>query len=874
MLIACSKIKNLMGMCQRKIIVYSALAIFLIALPVDAQDSSKRYGFHIAGGGLEDVLENVRDLTGVSFIYSFELVDVDGLNPINGQYTIAEALEIMLRDTGLSGGLTENGMIVVTQIKNAKALNREETEVQNQTKRSLLASAALILLGGQHNVAAQEEKPKALEDNSRILEVVTVTAEKREESVLDIPIALTAYSGDDLANAGVFSVDDLQKISPSFQFGQDGGVNIIGMRGVSAGLGVIGAEGAVTVSQNGVTLGRLTLWDSDLFDVERVEVLRGPQGVINGRNATGGAINIYSKLPSDKMEAGIKSTIGNYNKFSNEAYVSGPLLNSNVRGRFAFSTDQANGWLHNVQLNERLNNKNKTQARASFVADVTNNIEAVLILDAIRDHSNRNTGFDRGRVHPDQPGLAELLGVSSGNIDDLEVEVDQLHVFEKEQFGATLRLTADLSPNATLTSTTGYVDQDIHQTYDCDGTVSSFCAFPSTPVFEDGYGFQVSQVSQELTLAADLTDKLDIILGGLYLDDDAEHLNHFTAAGAGLVADGVQLRTAAKLTSYAAYTQLRYQLNDNIRLAAGVRYTKDEKEYSEDGIVFFPGSYSAENSWDAVTPRFAIDIQPNENLTLYASASRGFRSGGYSISFLGPEDEFDPEFVWNYEAGVKANLFENRALFSLSAFTMDYKNIQQIVFGLDGPGTDTINAAKADITGMEFEFKGWLTENFKVDFSGTWLDTGFAEFRTADPIFTELGEFNSVTGLNVRDLSGNQLPRSPEFKYVIGAEYRTEFGAEIEGFLRANYTWQDDIHFSPYNYDLSLQEAYGLLGLSAGIESTEGDWSLTAFARNVSDERYFQVVNVTGASFLNPTSSQLGLLGTPRQYGVTFSYNF
>ncbi len=761
-------------------------------------------------------------------------------------------------------------MIVITLIAGATSPDREEVLNKKNLNQGLLTGFVTLLIGA-HNTSAQDITTKG---GGLILEEVIVTAEKRSESMQDIPIAISAFTGDMLENSGALSVKDLQKISPSLQFGQDGAVNYIGMRGVSAGLGVIGADGAVTISQNGVTLGRLSLWDSDLYDIDRIEILRGPQGVINGRNATGGAINIYSNLPTEVFEAGVKATMGNYNRFATQGYISGTLMNSGIRGRLAFSKDNSDGWLDNTLLNEKLNGKNKSQFRATFATDVSDELEAILILDSIRDKSTRNGGFDRGRIRADQPGLAEFLNIPSGDIDDLNFESDQTYAFDKEQYGATVKLIYALSPSATLTSTTGFVDQDLHQTYDCDGTRRSYCGFPSTQAFTPGYDFEVTQISQELTLAADLSEDLDLILGGLYLKDDSKHFNHFTAADAGIVADLVQVQASADLESYAVYTQLRYQLTETLRVAAGVRYTKDKKEYGEQGIVFFPGSYTASRSWDATTPRLAIDYQPNDDLMFFASASRGFRSGGYSITFLGPVDEFDPEFVWSYEAGLKATLFEGSTRLAVSGFYMDYKNIQQVVFGLNGTGTQTINASGADIQGIELEIDAVITDNFRIDFSGTWLDTEFTDFHTADPIFPELGEFNPVTGLNVRDLSGNRVSRSPEWKFNIGGEYRTNLGSGLTGTFRADYTWQSEIFFGPYNYDLAEQESYGLLGARASLEDEGGNWSVDIWARNILDERYFQSNSVFGVGLSHPTPAQVGLLGAPRTYGVTFSYDF
>lgn len=412
-----------------------------------AQADKSTYELDIQADTLREAMQLLAADTGVQLLFSHDLADVTELNPVVGAYTIEDALEVLLEGSDLSSGLTKSGVIVISRRSSGEPLKREVKDSMKVDRKSLLGAAAAIALGSGHGALAQESEGAAepTPERARTLDKITVTAERRAESLLDVPIAISAYSGERLDETGTLTVADLTNVTPSFQFGQDGAVSYIGMRGVSAGLGVIGAEGSVTVSQNGVTLGRLSLWDVDLFDIERVEVLRGPQGVINGRNSTGGAINIYSKLPTEEYEMGLQATFGNYNRFAAEGFMSGQIPNTNINGRIAFATDDADGWLHNTLLNQKINSKDKVQARATFVTDLSDQLDATLTLDAIRDRSVRGVGFDRGRIRADAPGLSEFLGVLGGDVDELTLELDQLHAFEKDQFGTSLKLQYDIA---------------------------------------------------------------------------------------------------------------------------------------------------------------------------------------------------------------------------------------------------------------------------------------------------------------------------------------------------------------------------------------------------------------------------------------------
>ncbi|WP_219846056.1 TonB-dependent receptor [Emcibacter nanhaiensis] len=674
------------------------------------------------------------------------------------------------------------------------------------------------------------------------------------------PFAVTALQSDHLFRSGVDSLQELRTIVSSIQFSKNSGANIISIRGIGAELLNIGAEPGVTVNQDGVPLSSPNFYDIDFLDVEHVEILRGPQGTVNGRNATGGAINIYSKRPTNEFEAGAKLSLGNYNHIGLEGYISGPILHNKVRGRLAIKSDRADGWLHNSFLNKDIATKDRIQLRGILETNLSDTLETTLIVGIITDNSVKQGTFELGRIRPDVPSLGEFYGVKEVDPDKLILEADQISSGNKKQVYSSLGLRWAISPSISLLSTTSYIDLNDKNSLDTDGTRLSVTQFPEL-------NYDVWQLSQELTLSTNLTDRLDLIMGGLYLRQNAREPIHFVSELVLGLAPGLFIDTPENnLSSYSAYAQLRYQLTDKFQLSAGVRYTYDWKSTKE--AITRRDENASFSAW---TPRFAVDYTATEMITLYGSISKGFKSGGFNTFQLtfGP---YQPETVWSYEVGSKLKLFDNRIFMSAAAFYADYTGIQQHVFGLDGSFLPTVlNAGKAEIKGIEIEINALVTDNFRLDFAGSYLNAKLTELRTADTIFPELGKTNPATGLNIQNLSGNMLPRSPEFKVSMSGEYSHSLNDDLTATLRVEYTWQDKVYFSVFNHEGTSQGAYGLLNLYASLESEDSRWVLSASAQNLLDQRYLSnAMDISPGTTLFPRR-QINF-GEPRMYQLTLAF--
>ena len=289
------------------------------------------------------------------------------------------------------------------------------------------------------------------------IEEVLVSAEKREESLVDVPIAVVAFTGEELATSSVEGISDLTLVVSGLQFGKNAQDVLPGIRGIGGELFNIGAQSGIAIGQNGVPHSSTFLFDAEFLDIERVEVLKGPQGTINGRNSTGGTINVFSKMPTDKFEAGVKATVGNYDRRAAEVYVSGPITDK-VGGRLALKTDRADGWIRNTYLDQRTASTDRISFRGTLVAELSDTVAATLIVDGLNDDSITQGLHSWGAIHPGYPSIMEYAGVETIDLDSLEFQTEQRYNNDKDRYAATLIVTWNLNPASTLTSTTGYID--------------------------------------------------------------------------------------------------------------------------------------------------------------------------------------------------------------------------------------------------------------------------------------------------------------------------------------------------------------------------------------------------------------------------------
>lgn len=691
------------------------------------------------------------------------------------------------------------------------------------------------------------------------LEEIVVTAEKRTEGLQNIPIAITAVTGNTLEKAGVQKVGDLTQLTPSLQFGQRSGNTFIALRGIGQAGQDIGSQSGVTVSLDGVPLLNQFMMNPSFLDVERVEVLRGPQGTIQGRNATGGAINVYSNSPKNDLEGGLEATAGNYSQFGMKGVLNAPIIPDRLIGRLAFQTDGATGWLKNDFNGRRNEDTDLLEVRGSLMALPSDNFTVRAIAEYTRDRSDPAFSILFGRARPDLPSPSEAAHLPQNNLDALTVYFDQPNRRDVQDFRSTLIARWDVGPNTAITSTTGFIRHNIeYKQIDNDLTTLNSSSFPFI-------GLYAKQLTQEFTATTDLGSRADLIAGAFYMYGKSSEPLYISTPP---INNAFVYLPNEKLNSYALYTQFRYKITDSLRATIGGRYTIDAKSFdihaNSLGTLFF---HTADNSWRAFTPRYVLDYTLSDTAMVYASVSRGFKSGGFNT--LGdvsqPVNVFNPEYVWNKELGTKSTFFENRLRMGLTAFQSDYTNMQQTVFrinpqtGVRYPKVE--NASTATIRGLELELEAMPYRGLRLTGSGTRLEGKYGQFFSIDPIYPERGSQN---------LQGNRTVQAPKWQFSTSGEYTFPISAHLEMTARADYKWQSRVYFDIYNDPLDVQDAYGLLNASLAVGTTNKDWLLTGWVHNAVDTRYLSEANVKPGA----APSRAGSIGLPRMYGATLSYRF
>lgn len=698
------------------------------------------------------------------------------------------------------------------------------------------------------------------------LEEVVVTAEKRSESVQSLPVAISVFSGSALENSHIDSLADLPLISPSLEVQDERAWNAdqrVSIRGIGTDVGNFGGEPAVALSQDGVPYSLQTMFYTDFFDVQRVELLRGPQGTLSGRNSTSGALNIISNSPTPDLQGGLKETFGDYHLVETEGYLSGPIFGDLLEGRLAVRTAQRNGYVENTLLGQDLGAINKVEARGSLLARINDNFKASLIVEDVVDRSSYFV-VDAGRAVPNQPSLAEIFGNPGFNRQTMTTEQGIPTNAEFQKLQTSLKLDWTLGASANLTATSGYVHIFNTQINDANAPIAATPFFynPALPLVSP-----VLQLSQELTLTANLSDRLDMVLGVLYLHHHAPLDYDIGVPSIGFPTDtSFQGRLTQNLTSAAGYTQWRYHLTDAVRLTAGLRYTHDAKDYTDRSVFNgVPTPANAYGRWSASTPRFTLDYEPNKTLTAYATVSQGYKAGGFANSPGGPSavNEFGPEHVRNYEVGSKVTSFDGRLSATLNVFYMSYTNLQQGIFGIAQTNINesVINVSRVPIKGVEWDLNALITDRFRLTSAGTLLQAKYQDLSSVDPFYPERGVVN---------LSGNQLMHAPKTQLTMTGEYRLPVTQGWQAFLRASLAWQSKVYFDIFNHPSQAQAGYGVGNLSANLKSDDGKWEVSSYVNNVTNKFYWTFM----ASQIVIVPETVGAPGLPRMYGGSIAYHF
>lgn len=685
--------------------------------------------------------------------------------------------------------------------------------------------------------------PAAVFGQAKKIEEIVVTAQKRASSLMETPAAVSAFDSETLHDAVVRDINEVGMLMPTLIVSQEL-VSKIFVRGVGTENLTSGGDPGIALNIDGQYVARTSAANFDLYDVERVEVLRGPQGTLYGRNATGGAINIVSRAPTNEFGGDLQAEFGSYDYTRFAATLNGPLVDDTLLGRISFVKGDRDGYTDNYTTGRALDDQDLEagRLRLRFLPSDT------LTIDLIGDYSdvdNRQAPF---KILEDSPSLFELPPFNGFDpVDKRDVAHDVEDVMRQKQRSGVLEI--NWTPGSvTLTSITGYRSTDFYSLFDGDSTDGYFQNF-----FDDS---EFDQYSQELRLASDTTGPLQWLAGLYYFNDDGTSHVFIDLPAYGFDIDH---RADMETEAWAAFGQATYAMSEALRLTLGLRYSDEQRDATQVSDFGFGNVQQQvlDRNDDAWTPKLGIEYDWNEDTLLWASLTKGFKSGGFV--FNGYQPSYEPETVWVLDGGVRATVLDGRMQASLTAFYYDYSDMQVSVFE-QFVGTIK-NAADATIFGMELEVTARPTDALDVILGLSLLNAEYDEFITQDPTQP------SVPSV---DLGGNELPRAPDVAATLGLAYTHAFFSMGSIVYRVDYRYQSRSYFNPFNRSRSDQPPLNLVDARISVTSNDEHWEVAVYGKNLVDKLYYATILESAVEIGRP----FGILAAPRTWGAQLAYHF
>ncbi len=749
-------------------------------------------------------------------------------------------------------------------------------------------------------------------DNGAVLEELIVTAQKREQNVNDVGLSITAISGEALAARGVTSVADLQKVTPGFTYTQTQfDMPVYSLRGVGYYESSLAANPAVTVYVDEIPLPYPAMTRGALLDVQRIEVLKGPQGTLFGQNSTGGGINYVAAKPTSEPSGSLTAEYGRFNTFRAEGHVSGPLSDT-VRARLALSTTQSGGWQKSQTRDDRLGDTDELSGRLLIDWEATPDLKLALNLNGWRDKSESQAPQNKGifaavpTVPLDPAFVAAPIAPDSARAADWDPNRDYHRdtTFYQAAARADWRLTDDL----TLTSISAYARTDRHQFAETDGTPVEDISLGTTG--------HIGSFSQELRLAGEAGRLTHWVVGANYQSDrivDNQHvfLDKSTSAvvdlrGAGLArfhfADFYNVSRNA-VESWAAFASGEVALAPTLSLEAGLRYSHSRNRFescSQDsgtdelaatfrglqtlgqflganpttvarrgGCVtltdanFNVGSFADTLAEDNLSWRANLNWRPADGVLVYGSVSRGYKAGNFptlSASSTAQFKSVTQEALTAYETGVKASLPQARMQLNGAAFYYDYNNKQlrgRVTDPIFGQLEALVNIPKSHIWGLEGQWMWRPVEALTLNVGATYIETEI------DGAFSNFSQFGGPP----QSFSGNAFPYSPKVQVNADLEYRRPVSDDLIAFAGVGVTYRSKSKGGLENDPRLAIDSYTLVDLRAGVQSAAGRWKAMVWGRNVGDVYYWNNV-------LKAQDNVIRYAGRPATWGVTVSHEF
>lgn len=744
---------------------------------------------------------------------------------------------------------------------------------------------ALMLASVSHAAMAQEAGPAASKsevvaegDTELAAGEIVVTAQKRAERLQDVPVAISAISGDELASRRITGPDQLVSTSPNLQVASTVGEStpIFSLRGISMSDYSLNQSGPVATYYDEVYKGNFALLGVALYDLERVEVLRGPQGTLYGKNTTGGAVNLISRKPTFDTNGYISVGYGNYNRFDASGALNVPLGDT-VAVRVAFTTSHANGWFKNrLHGQPDMNEVREYGIRGSLLWEPSDGVSFLLRAStSLRNPVNYGVYPIPG---PDGVGAGVYESYGTGHsyfrhgLGNYEIESNPAVPRYERATAVSLTANAEVGGGLTVTSISSYDKGEFNYFEDTDGS--------PVRTFDVDYKDRVTQITQDLRLASDWGGGFNFLLGAYYNREKVYNLVGYNLfldldTNGDHIVDGVDCHNAFPLAcsgvnqfdqlkhSYALYTDLRFELSPGLTLRGGLRFTRDDgrqiglrsnlfSAQGEDlGALIAPTDLSYETN--NVSGKIGVDFKASRDVLLYGNYSRGYRGrsfNGQAIYDLSEASVARPEIIDSFEIGAKTSLFDRRVTFNAAGFYYIYKD-QQFINLDPATGSQTlINVDRSRILGAEFELT--VRPNDAI--------TARAGLGIISSQITK-GE------LSGESLKGNKLSNAPAVSLTAGIDFTAYDDGENRVSFHPDIYYVSKQYFEVFNKDRISQEGYVLL--NGRIDYTRGPLTVSIWGKNLANKFYFTSrYDISGFGF------DYQHVGTPRTFGGSVTYKF
>ncbi|MBT8108999.1 MAG: TonB-dependent receptor [Gammaproteobacteria bacterium] len=746
---------------------------------------------------------------------------------------------------------------------------RNRTSTTGSCRRLLQTSlaAAALSLTAPASVLAQSTNG----DEVSAIEEIVVTAQRREQALQDVPMAISAFTGADLEALQADNLDSLQGAVPNLNLvqgrGSNASVNAF-IRGVGQPDALQSFDPAVGVYLDDVYMSRIQGSLFKLYDIERIEVLRGPQGTLYGKNTPGGAIRLITKTPGDEFEAQAGVLAGDYGRVQTRGRVSG-AISDNLAVGVSFVYDKRDGYVTDPLDGREYNDEDTIVMRLKGSWDVNDKVNVTFSADSTKEDVvltlgrsevllyslNYNVDFTQISIVPRSPApTGEWDFRSSTSMTDRPTQVT-------DHWGANATISWDISDNTTLKSITAYRELETSHYIDIDATTLEL-----GDVF---VGVDQDQFSQEFQLLGDNGDDLNWVVGAYYLKEKVpSHQEAYADDFLQYLGNTITfLRTIdddLETTSYAVFGQVDWAFADKWSVGLGVRWTKEEKDYFRTtstfsnilGVADPAFAFSDSDSWSDWTPTLTLDYAMSDDVKLYGRIAQGFKSGGFNGRANSAADvsTFDPETVLTAEIGAKTTMADGKLRANYAVFVSKYDDFQARVSV--GDGIDfrfpVLNAAELDIKGAEIEFTWLPIDPLNLSAQIGYLDSEYGA-----------GGFSGADGV------ADEPAFSPEWTARLAAMWTQNLGNSDLMFTAAG-NYRDAMWLSVENKSALTEDDYWLMDAMVSWVSGEGHWTISGGVKNLTDEVY----RVEGQEFSSVGGIQTAYYGYPRMYTFGIDYSF